>query len=77
MSGHPMSGLFVNVLTAYIAMLISFDEGGITMNVDSGQDYVPPRADNKWKHGKNNKTFWLENGGGQDAVTRAVWQNKG
>ena len=52
-----MSGLFVNVLTAYIAMLISFDEGGITMNVDSGQDYVPPRADNKWKHGKNNKTF--------------------
>jgi len=28
MSGHPMSGLFVNVLTAYIAMLISFDEGG-------------------------------------------------
>ena len=35
--------------------------------------YVPPKVDNKQKHGKNhNNIFCLHDGGGQDVKTRAV-----
>ena len=38
--------------------------------------YVIPKAEKKPKYGKNHEVFLLEDGGGQDTVTRAVWQNK-
>ena len=38
--------------------------------------YVIPKAEKKQKYGKNHEVFLLQDGGGQDTVTRAVWQNK-
>ena len=34
--------------------------------------HVFPKAQKKQKHGKNHEVFLLEDGGGQDTVTRAV-----
>ena len=34
--------------------------------------YVIPKAEKKQKYGKNHEVFLLQDGGGQDTVTRAV-----